>query len=483
MKETSLKEKTAKGLLWGGIGNGLQQLFSLFFGIFLARILDASDYGMVGMLTIFSAISSIIQEGGFGAALINKKNISQQDCNAVFWFSLITGSCIYLLMFFCAPLIASFYEVPELISLSRFMFLGFLIGCTGTVHGAIFAKRLMIKEKVYINLIALFCSGCIGIIMAYQQMAYWAIAMQQVSYMALMISMLWYKSPWRPTLQFSIIPLKEMLAFSIKIAVTNIFNQVNQNILTVLMGKYYNTQQVGYYTQGNKWMMMGSSFVTSMVTNVAHPIFAQVSLETERQKNVFRKMLRFISFISFPIMLGLALIAPELITITITDKWLPSVSFLQLLCIWGAIIPINNLYSNMIISRGQSQIYMWNTIILGIVQLLTLIFMSHYGIFAMLTTFTIINIIWLGIWNLFARKAINLHFREMLKDLLPFLLSASIAISTTYLLTQNITNPYISLICKIVLAVLFYISIMWISQSTIFKESIEFILKKNSKEQ
>lgn len=483
MAESSLKAKTAKGLFWGGVGNGLQQLFNLSFGIFLARILDASDYGMVGMLAIFSAISSVIQEGGFGAALINKKEISQQDCNAVFWFSLSIGSCIYLLLFFCAPLIADFYEVPELVSLSRFMFLGFLIGCTGTVHGAIFTKRLMIKEKIYINLIALFCSGCIGVTMAYHQMAYWAIAMQQVSYMALMASMLWYKSPWRPTFQFSIAPLKEMLPFSVKIAFTNIFNQINQNILTVLMGKYYSTQQVGYYTQGNKWMMMGSSFVTSMVTNVAHPVLAQVSSETERQKNVFRKMLRFISFISFPVMLGLALIAPELITITITDKWLPSVSILQLLCIWGAIIPINNLYSNMIVSRGQSQIYMWNTIILGIFQLLALIFMSPYGIFVMLTTFTVINIMWLGIWNFFARKAIDLHFLEMLKDLLPFLLAASATMAGTYLLTRNMTNPYMSLVCKITLAVLFYTVIMWVSQSVIFKESIGFILKKNSREQ
>ena len=197
-----------------------------------------------------------------------------------------------------------------------------------------------------------------------------------------------------------------MLPFSIKIAFTNIFNQINQNILPVLMGKYYTSRQVGYYTQGNKWMMMGSSLVTSMVTNVAQPVLIQVSSEVERQKNVFRKMLRFVSFISFPAMLGLALIAPELITITITDKWQASVRILQLLCVWGAVIPINSLYSNMIISRGQSQVYMWNTVALGILQILALIFMSRYGIFAMLATFTTINVMWLGIWNAFARKSI-----------------------------------------------------------------------------
>ena len=448
MKESSLKAKTAKGLFWGGVGNGLQQLFNLFFGIFLARLLDASDYGMIGMLAIFSAISSVIQEGGFGAALINKEKITQEDCNAVFWFSLSAG---------------------------------FLIGCTGTVHGAIFTKRLMIKEKIHINLIALFCSGCIGLAMAYCGMAYWAIATQQVSYMLLMVSMLWYKSPWKPTLQFSAAPLKEMLPFSIKIAFTNIFNQINQNILTVLMGKYYTSRQVGYYTQGNKWMMMGSSLVTSMVTNVAQPVLIQVSSEVERQKNVFRKMLRFVSFISFPAMLGLALIAPELITITITDKWQASVRILQLLCVWGAVIPINSLYSNMIISRGQSQVYMWNTVALGILQILALIFMSRYGIFAMLATFTTINVMWLGIWNAFARKSIGLQYSEMLKDLLPFLMAAIATTTVTYVLTQNITNPYMSLACKTALAVLLYATIMWAGKSVIFKESIRYILKRESK--
>ena len=169
------------------------------------------------------------------------------------------------------------------------MFLGFLIGCTGTVHGAIFTKRLMIKEKIHINLIALFCSGCIGLAMAYCGMAYWAIATQQVSYMLLMVSMLWYKVTLEADTPVQCRPLKEMLPFSIKIAFTNIFNQINQNILTVLMGKYYTSRQVGYYTQGNKWMMMGSSLVTSMVTNVAQPVLIQVSSEVERAKECFQE--------------------------------------------------------------------------------------------------------------------------------------------------------------------------------------------------
>ena len=138
----SLKEKTARGLFWGGISNSLYQLLGLFFGIFLARLLTPDDYGMIGMLTIFSAVANSIQESGFTQALTNRKDAGQDDYNAVFWFSLCTGGVLYLLLFFCAPLIANFYHTPALVPLARFLFLGFLISSAGTAHNAILFKNL-----------------------------------------------------------------------------------------------------------------------------------------------------------------------------------------------------------------------------------------------------------------------------------------------------------------------------------------------------
>ena len=147
MAEQTLKEKTAKGLFWGGLSNGAQQVLNLVFGLMLARILDASDYGMVGMLAIFSAIASTIQESGFTAALTNQKEIRHEDYNAVFWFSTLTGVLFYLILFFCAPLIAQFYDKPELIGLSRIVFLGFLFGGFGIASNAYMFKTLMVKER------------------------------------------------------------------------------------------------------------------------------------------------------------------------------------------------------------------------------------------------------------------------------------------------------------------------------------------------
>ena len=374
MTEQSLKEKTAKGLLWGGISNGAQQLLNLLFGIFLARLLTPSDYGMVGMLTIFSLIAGAIQESGFISALINKKDIKHEDYNAVFWFSILTGTCLYILLYFCAPVIARFFHQPELTALARYSFLGFLISSTGVAHSAYFYKNLMVKQRAILNMTALIISGTIGVTMAYNGFSYWGIATQNITYISTVMIGYWFYSPWRPSFRIDFNPLKGMISFSSKMLATNIFNHLNNNIFSIILGKFYSEKEVGYYNQANKWNYMGHSLISGMIHGVAQPVLAQVAEERERQLRVFRKMMRFTAFVSFPAMFGLSLIAPELITITITEKWMGSAMILQLLCIGGAFIPLINLCSNLVISKGKSNIYMWNAVVLGMIQILTMYF-------------------------------------------------------------------------------------------------------------
>lgn len=478
MNESTLKGKTAKGLFWGGLSNGVQQLLNLFFGIFLARILSADDYGMVGMLTIFVLIANALQESGFTAALANKHTTCHADYNAVFWFSIIMGLSMYIILFFCAPLIAHFYRKPELTLLARFMFLGFLISSTGIAHNAVLFRNLMVKQKAMAQIIALIISGTIGVLMAMNGLAYWGLAMQSVIYITTVTICYWFFSPWRPTLHFDLHPLKGMFAFSSKILVTNIFTQINNNIFSVLLGKFFTTKDVGFYTQANKWNSMGTSMISGMVNGVAQPVLAEVNDQKERQLNIFRKMLRFTSFVSFPAMLGLALIARELIVITVTDKWLQSVQFLQLLCIWGAFLPIIALYSNLIISKSKSNIYMWNTIAVGLIQLLVLLLIYPYGIFTMIVVFVSINAGWLFVWHYFVWKQIGLTLWCAAKDILPFAILATITMGITYLVTMGFHNIYLLFCSKIIIAAALYTILMWLTNAKVFHESIQYILKK-----
>ena len=478
MAEQSLKEKTAKGLFWGGISNGAQQLLNLLFGIFLARLLTPADYGMVGMLTIFSLIAGSIQESGFISALINKKDIKHEDYNAVFWFSILTSLCLYTILFFCTPLIARFFHQPELTTLARYSFIGFVISSTGTAHSAYLYKNLLVKQRAFLSMLALILSGTVGVILAYKGYSYWGIVTQNITYVSTFMVGYWFISPWRPTFHLNFKPLKGMIAFSSKMLATNIFNHLNNNIFSIILGKFYSEKEVGYYNQANKWNNMGHSFVSGMIHGVAQPVLTQVANDKERQLRVFRKMMRFTAFVSFPVMFGLSLIAPELITIAITDKWTVSAQILQLLCISGAFIPITNLCSNLIISKGKSNIYMGNSIALGLLQLLVMYLIHPYGIQAMIITYVCINISWLMVWHYFVQREIHYKPIHLLMDFLPFLIiSASIMVLTHYL-TQSITNIYLLFICKITIAGVMYLLVMWISDVQTFKESLRYLKRK-----
>ena len=473
-----LKEKTAKGLFWGGLSNGVQQLLNLIFGIFLARLLTPADYGMVGMLAIFSLIAATLQESGFTAALANKKEVSHRDYNAVFWFSVLTGCTLYLLLFFASPLIASFYEIPELTPLARYSFLGFLISSFGVAQNAYLFRNLMVKQKSISLIVALLVSGCVGVTMAYFGFAYWGIATQSIVYIATINLCYLYFSPWRPTFNFDFSPIRSMFVFSSKLLLTNIFKHLNDHILTIILGKYYSDKDAGYFSQAHKWNYMGHSLISGMVNGVAQPVLVSTGDERERLQRVFRKMLRFTAFIAFPAMWGLALIVPELIPIAITDKWLPCVPILQILCIGGAFIPIITLYTNMIISRGRSDIYMFGTIAIGLIQMLVMWLLHPYGMQRMVVVYVILNSCWLLVWHYFVWCEIKLSLLSALKDLLPFAVITAMVLFATYHLTACIANAYLLMLSKIVVAALLYMGIMWLSGAKIFKESIQFLFKR-----
>ena len=272
-----------------------------------------------------------------------------------------------------------------------------------------------------------------------------------------------------------------MFGFSGKLLITNIFNHINNNLFSVILGKYYSKIEVGYYNQSNKWCGMGQQFILGMINGVAQPVLAKISEDTDRQQRVFRKMLRFTAFISFPAMLGLGIIAEELIVISITDKWYSSVSIMQILCISGAFVPIANLYQQLIISKGKSRIFMWNIIILGMILLTGVLLVHSYGIYAMLAMYVSTNILWLLRWHHFVQLEIGLKLRHALADILPYAIIAASVMAVTYYTARSIENIYVRLASKILLAMALYAAAMWASRSVTFKETIHYFIKKKKR--
>lgn len=478
----TLKEKTAKGLLWGGVSNGIQQLLNLAFGIFLARLLTQADYGMVGLLTVFSSIASALQEGGFISALNRKKEVRPEDYNAVFWFNATCSVAIYAVLYMVAPFIADFYNEPQLTPLARYLFLGFVISSLNIVPRAMMFRNLMVKESNLITLIALTVSGIVGVTMAANGFAYWGIATQTIVFVSMITLLSYAYTRWHPSLHFSIQPIRDMIGFSSKLVVTNVFTIINQNLFANLIGKFYSVSEVGNFSQANKWNQMGHTFVNSMLTGVAQPVFAKVDEDRERQLRVFRKLLRFTAFISFPAMFGLSLASQEVIVIAITEKWLASAHILSVLCVWGAFVPINNLFANLIITRGHSNVYMWCTIALCLMLLGAVIGAYPLGFEWMLRAFVGINIGWLLVWWWFVHREIGLRFLDMLRDISPYLLlSAALTIGCHYLLA-GVQNIYLSLLLKVVIVGTLYVAMLWIAGSVILKESVGYLFNKKRKE-
>ena len=477
----NLKEKTAKGLFWGALGNGSQQLLNLVFGIFFARLLSPDDYGMIGMLTIFSLIASTFVECGFTNALAKNKNVQYNDYNAVFWFSIIVSIFIYVVLFFSAPYIALFYHQPDLVPLARFSFLGFVISGTAVVPGALFYKQLKVKQKTFAQTMALFVSGVTGITMAYHGMSYWGIATQNNVYVLVYAISMWFLAHWRPSLHIDLSPIKGMFGFSSKLLFTNIFIHLNNNVMSVLLGLWFLRSDVGNYTQANKWNSMGYSLINNMILGVAMPVLASVDGVRERQRNIFRKMLRFASFVSFPLMFGLSLVAPEFISITITDKWHAASLLLQMLCVMGAFAPISSLYTNLIISDGRSNIYMYGNIALGMVQIIVLSSTRFWGITTMISVYVVVYVVWLIFWHYWAYRIIKLSLLDAFKDIAPFAAIAIVSMVISFIASQPFSNIYARFFFKIIIAGLIYVGVMKITNAVILTECIQFVLNKKQK--
>ena len=474
-----LKEKAARGFLWGGLNNGAVQVLGALFGIFLLRLLSPSDYGKIAMLTVFANLASTLQESGFMAALCNLKNPTHRDYNAVFWFNIMMGGSLYLLLYLCAPLLADFYHDADLLWLSRYMFLGFFITSFGTVQRAWLFRNMMNKQTCIIAIVSLVVSNVVGILMAWLGYAFWGLATQSLLFVSCMVLMNWYYSPWRPSLHIDLRPAWQMFGFSSRLLLTNVVNTLSSNAFSFLLGKFYGAHSAGVYGNARKWDDMCSSSINGMLTGVAQPVMAQVRDNRERSRQVFRKMLRFVSFVSFPCMFGIGLISREFLLIFTGPKWEESAYLLSLLSIYGAVFPLLTLYGQMVISQGRSNINMYSTMALSSLILLGLVLLHSYGLYVMVFYFIGINVAWLFVWQYFAYRLIGLRLWEALSDVLPFLLLSAACMALTWWITRPIESLWLLLLAKVVLAAVFYVTAIWISGARIMRESVDYLLHRH----
>jgi len=475
----NLKERTAKGLMWGAVNNGTMQVLNLLIGIIILRQLTPDDTGLIGMLAVFPAIAGNLQSSGFSTALINEKTPTDGQYNSVFWFNILMGGLLYAVLFCAAPLIAAYFHQPRLVPLSRFLFLAFFISSFGIATHAYMVKNMMNREITIINIAALTVSGLTAVAMALSDMAYWSLAWQQVVNAAVLVAgRAWYVK-WRPSVNVSFGYIRKTFSFSMKILATTIVNTANQYLLTVVLGRLFrDARVVGNYFQAYKWDAMAFQTVGGMLAQVAQPVLVSVRDEGDRELQVFRKMMRFTAFLSFPALFGLALVAKEFILCTIGQEWTNCVPLLQILCLSGAFMPLFTLFQNLVISHGRSDVMMWLNTGQIVLQLAVVVVASRAGVTAMVAACSAFNVVWLLMWQPPAHRIIGLKGSDLLKDTVPFMLAAAAVMAVTYAVTLPVGNLWLLLLTRIVVAAVLYYAVMRGLNVAILRECIQFIRKK-----
>lgn len=463
-------------MLWGGLNSGIQQLVGLAFGIVLGRLLAPSDYGMMAMISIFSLVATALQDSGFRTALTNIEHPKHEDYNSVFWFNIIMASSLYVILFLAAPLIGEYYHTPRVVPLCRYAFLSIVIASFGTAQSAYLFKHLRAKQQAEAGALAVILSSMTGVGMAFAGMAYWSLATQGLVYVGINTLLQWHFSPWRPSIHgITFAPVRRMFRFSCKILATTIMTHVNNNVLNILLGHYFTPRDTGNYNQAYQWNTKCYSLVQSMVAQVAQPVLVSLNGEEGRQKDVFRKMMRFTAFITFPLLFGFGLVAKEFIVTAIGEKWLASAQLIQILCISGATMPLSTLFSNMIISKGRSGTFFWCTFTLGLVQIATMIMIWPMGIRTMVIAYTLLNTSWLLVWLFFVRRLIGYGYWMFFCDVMPFALAAAGVMGVAYVATMPLSNLIALLISRFIIAVVLYYAVMKIARVKILAECERFV--------
>ena len=455
------------------------QVLNLVFGIFLARLLTPGDYGVVGMIAIFTAIAGNLQDSGFTQALINSRADERRDCSAVFWFNICVSLAIYVLLWALAPLIAAYFHQPCLVWLGRFIFLSFVFSALGIVPGALLSRRLMFRERTLCTFIALIGSGAAGITLAFLGYGYWSLAWQQLVYVALTTLSRYYWNRraihWRLMPRPGWEPIRRMLPFGWKVALTSVLSSCNRYLLTVLLGGRFTSRTVGLYTQAEKWTSMGANILTLPLGQVAQPVFVEAGDERERQTRVFRKMLRFTAFISFPALLGLALVADEFIFITIGPQWTDAVPLLRVLCIGSAFMPLYMVYQQQALSRGRSDTFLWLNAAQIVLQLAAFLYVSRWGVGAMVCAYSCITPLFLFVWQGACRRQTGIGWGHFLLDWVPFAFISLAAMVLTWLATQWTDSRVVLLAVRIPLAAALYLLMLRLLGARILDECLQYI--------
>jgi teichuronic acid exporter len=456
---TSLKIKTLHGVSWSVIDNIASSGISFLVGIVLARILSPAEFGILGMITVFIAVSNSIVDSGFSNALIRKNDAKNIDYNTVFYFNLLLGCLLYLILFISANAISLFFKEPLLIPVIRVMGLILIINATSIIHRTLMVKNVDFKTQTKVSLISSITSGIIGIGMAVYGFGVWSLVGQQVSRQFLNTFFLWIYNTWRPAREFSKQSFKELFGFGSKLMVSGLIDTMYKNIYYLIIGKFYSAAQLGQYTRAEQFNMVFSSNLTSVVQRVSYPVFSSIQDESERLKQAYRNIIKTTMLVTFACMLGLAAVAKPLVLILVGEKWLPAVEFIQILCFAEMLYPLHAINLNMLQVKGRSDLFLKLEILKKLIGMIPIALGIFYGIKIMLFGSVFVSFVAFFLNSYYSSEIINYSTKNQIIDILPFLVVSLLVSSCIWFVTLSGWSNIIILSIQLIVGLGLYCSI------------------------
>lgn len=456
----SLKYKTIKGILWNSFEMFGGKLIQIAITIILARILSPEDFGVLGLLVIFTELSKVVLDSGFAQALIRKKDVNQVDFTSVFYFNIVVGIAVYILLYLLTPFISGFYNYPELTDIARVVFVSILINSFGIVQNAKIVREVNFKALAKRTIIANLISGIIAILLAHRGFGVWSLVIQMILASFFRVVLLWRFSNWLPSFSFSFKPIKELFVFSGNLLLSGIFDVIVSNIQTLLIGKFYSKAALGFYTQGKQLSSLPAQTLTSIVRNVTYPTLSVIQDNVDELRGAYRKIIKMAVFVIMPLMLGLLAVGNNLIPFVLGDKWIPSVSYFMLLCITGAFFPLYSIGQNLFLVRGNSKLYLKVSILKRIIALIAILITIRYSVLILVIGQVITSFINTIIMMIFSGREINYSLKEQIKDISAIILIAIIMATTVFVFGAkvNIASALWMLIVQTVLGFIVFTS-------------------------
>ena len=482
MSEQVSKKKVISSVVWKLLESGGVQVVQFIVSIIIARLVEPSSYGTVALLTVFVSIATVFVQSGLSTALIQKKDAESVHYSSVFYYSTLVAVVVYLILFFSAESIAGFYNMPELKTVLRIMSLTLFPGALNSVQIAILTKRMQFRRQFFSGLIAALLSGIIGIIFAKMGFGVWALVCQQLSYQVIVCIILWFLVGWRPTVEFSFKQTIGLLKYGSKLLVANLIDTIYHNLENLIIGKKYSEESLAFFSKGKQFPLLLIHNVNGSVQSVMFSVYSKSQDDINKIKSMLRRTMTLSTYLVFPAMIGLAVVAQPLISLLLGEKWLPCVPFLQIYCFVTMLFPMQTANMQAINAIGRSDIYLKLMIFkrafsVLVLVLTVLIFNSAFAIVCSCLFIELVSVIVNFIPNI---KLIGYKLSEQLTDIIPnFIISALMGIVVYCVSFFNIPD-FLTIGLQLLTGVALYILISIILRNHNFKYLLKTIKGENN---